>query len=239
MDESYIRDLPGLEDSIARSYVSSVSISPSPLPSPSPSPSPSQSQSPPHTTNNATPPNLSTLEKSQTALSGTESAIPFWRRCLILFVLSWCCLASTFSSTSLLSVSVEIAKDLNSSTEAVNLSTAGLVLISGFGSFVWSPITDVSFLLACFPDGGRKGCVFFGSETDCRVDFWKTIGLFALYCLSFFVHYGGRFGEGYAYVYSYAYSFGVFRGDFLSSQWTDYFGRVLSTCEYYQLPYDV
>lgn len=111
----------------------------------------STSTSPPstHNHNNNVEPttDLSILEKSQTARSGMDSSIPFWRRCLIVFVLSWCCLGATFSSTSLLSVDVEIAKDLKSSTEAVNFSTAGLVFISGFGSFIWSPITSVSFLL--------------------------------------------------------------------------------------------
>lgn len=101
--------------------------------------------SPSHDNNVETTTDLSTLEKSQTARSGMDSPIPFWRRCLIVFVLSWCCLGATFSSTSLLSVDVEIAKDLYSSTEAVNLSTAGLLLVSGFGSFIWSPITSVSF----------------------------------------------------------------------------------------------
>lgn len=89
---------------------------------------------------------LSTLEKSQTIGSGMESPTPFWQRCLFVFFLSWCCLGTTLSSTSLLSVDVEIAKDLNSTTEAVNLSTAGLLLVSGFESFIWSPITSVSLI---------------------------------------------------------------------------------------------
>jgi hypothetical protein len=91
--------------------------------------------------------NLSTLEKSQTARSGMDSNIPFWRRCLIVFVLSWVTLCATFSSTSLLSVASEIAKDLNTTTEAVNLSTGGSLLVMGLSSFIWSPIASVSFFL--------------------------------------------------------------------------------------------
>jgi hypothetical protein len=91
--------------------------------------------------------NLSTLEKSQTARSGMDSNIPFWRRCLIVFVLSWVTLCATFSSTSLLSVASEIAKDLNTTTEAVNLSTGGSLLVMGLSSFIWSPIASVSLFL--------------------------------------------------------------------------------------------
>jgi hypothetical protein len=79
-------------------------------------------------------------------MSGMDSGIPFWRRCVIVFVLSWVTLGSTFSSTSLLSVASEISKDLHTTPEAINLSTGGMLLAMGLSSFVWSPLAAVSLL---------------------------------------------------------------------------------------------
>jgi hypothetical protein len=89
-------------------------------------------------------PDLSALEKSQTAVSGLNSGIPFWRRCIVVFVLSWVTLGATFSSTSLLSVGTEISEDLHTTPEAVNFSSGGLLLAMGLSSFVWSPLAAVS-----------------------------------------------------------------------------------------------
>jgi hypothetical protein len=87
---------------------------------------------------------LNALEKSATTVSGIDTGVPLWRRCIIVFVLSWITLSATFSSTSLLSVATEISNDLHTTPGIVNLSTGGLLLAMGMSSFIWSPLTSVS-----------------------------------------------------------------------------------------------
>lgn len=70
-------------------------------------------------------------------------AIPKWRKCLILFVVSWMTLAVTFSSTSLLPATPEIATEFSTSTEILNVINAGVLVAMGFSSFIWGPITNV------------------------------------------------------------------------------------------------
>ncbi|KAF2637308.1 putative MFS transporter [Massarina eburnea CBS 473.64] len=69
--------------------------------------------------------------------------IPMWRKCVIVFVTSWTTLSACFSSTSLLSATHEIAVDMNTTTEAVSLSTAGLLVAMGLSPLVWSPIASI------------------------------------------------------------------------------------------------
>ncbi|KAJ5234383.1 MFS transporter [Penicillium citrinum] len=64
-------------------------------------------------------------------------ALPFWRKCLILFVVSWMTLAVTFSSTSLLPATPEIATEFDTSTEILNVINAGVLIAMGFSSFIW------------------------------------------------------------------------------------------------------
>ncbi|KAJ5195294.1 uncharacterized protein N7498_008732 [Penicillium cinerascens] len=70
-------------------------------------------------------------------------SIPTWRKCLILFVVSWMTLAVTFSSTSLLPATPEIATEFSTSTEILNVINAGVLIAMGFSSFIWGPITNV------------------------------------------------------------------------------------------------
>lgn len=69
--------------------------------------------------------------------------LPLWRKCLILFVVSWMTLAVTFSSTSLLPATPEIASDFSTTTEILNVINAGVLIAMGFSSFIWSPMTDL------------------------------------------------------------------------------------------------
>lgn len=80
-----------------------------------------------------------TPEKSQPA-SGYD--IQTWRKCLILFVVSWMTLTVTFSSTSLLPATPEIGTEFDTSTEILNVINAGVLIAMGFSSFIWGPITD-------------------------------------------------------------------------------------------------
>ncbi|KAF2152726.1 synaptic vesicle transporter [Myriangium duriaei CBS 260.36] len=68
---------------------------------------------------------------------------PLPRKCLIVFVLSWITLSACFSSTSLFTASDAIALSLHTTPLAVNLSSAGVLLIMGVSSFFWSPMTTI------------------------------------------------------------------------------------------------
>lgn len=69
--------------------------------------------------------------------------IPTWRKCLILFVVSWMTLAVTFSSTSLLPATPEIATEFSTTSEILNVTNAGVLVAMGFSSFIWGPITKL------------------------------------------------------------------------------------------------
>ncbi|KAJ5142210.1 hypothetical protein N7526_003205 [Penicillium atrosanguineum] len=70
-------------------------------------------------------------------------AIPTWRKWLILFIVSWMTLAVTFSSTSLLPATSEIATEFSTSKEILNVINAGVLIAMGFSSFIWGPVTNV------------------------------------------------------------------------------------------------
>lgn len=69
--------------------------------------------------------------------------IPTWRKCLILFIVSWMTLAVTFSSTSLLPATPEIATEFSTTSEILNVTNAGVLIAMGFSSFIWGPITNL------------------------------------------------------------------------------------------------
>ncbi|OQE43151.1 hypothetical protein PENCOP_c003G00173 [Penicillium coprophilum] len=69
--------------------------------------------------------------------------IPAWRKCLILFIVSWMTLAVTFSSTSLLPAIPEIATEFSTTSEILNVTNAGVLIAMGFSSFIWGPITSI------------------------------------------------------------------------------------------------
>ncbi|KAJ5627480.1 hypothetical protein N7528_004907 [Penicillium herquei] len=70
-------------------------------------------------------------------------SIPLWRKCLILFVVSWMTLAVTFSSTSLLPATPEIATEFSTTSEILDVINAGVLIAMGFSSFIWGPVTNV------------------------------------------------------------------------------------------------
>lgn len=72
----------------------------------------------------------------------TGYAISTWRKCLILFVVSWMTLTVTFSSTSLLPATPEIATEFSTTTEILNVINAGVLIAMGVSSFIWGPITN-------------------------------------------------------------------------------------------------
>jgi len=85
-----------------------------------------------------------TLDQVETRASILYNSTTLWKKCVIVFVCSWSTLAACFSSTSLLSASTEISKDLNTTSQVVTFSTAGLMMAMGMSALVWSPIASVS-----------------------------------------------------------------------------------------------
>ncbi|KAJ6008071.1 hypothetical protein N7540_012047 [Penicillium herquei] len=70
-------------------------------------------------------------------------SIPLWRKCLILFVVSWMTLAVTFSSTSLLPATPEIATEFSTTSEILDVINAGVLIAMGSSSFIWGPVTNI------------------------------------------------------------------------------------------------
>ncbi|CAG8055701.1 unnamed protein product [Penicillium olsonii] len=69
--------------------------------------------------------------------------ISTWRKSLILFIVSWMTLAVTFSSTSLLPATPEIATEFSTTSELLNVTNAGVLLAMGFSSLIWGPIVNI------------------------------------------------------------------------------------------------
>ncbi|CAI7641059.1 unnamed protein product [Penicillium manginii] len=82
-------------------------------------------------------------EQKSTPPASPGYALAFWRKSIILFVASWMTLAVTFSSTSLLPATPEIATEFGTTTEILNVINAGVLIAMGFSSFIWGPITNI------------------------------------------------------------------------------------------------
>ncbi|KAM5386431.1 hypothetical protein ACJZ2D_000394 [Fusarium nematophilum] len=65
-----------------------------------------------------------------------------WRH-LVLLIVSWNCLVVTFSSTSLLVATPEIAADLKTTSEILNVTNAGVLVAMGCSSMIWSPLAEI------------------------------------------------------------------------------------------------
>ncbi|KAL3476267.1 major facilitator superfamily domain-containing protein [Aspergillus californicus] len=85
--------------------------------------------------------NTNILEKTPTHAELPGFSLPIWRKAIILFVVSWMTLAVTFSSTSLLPATPEIAEEFNTTSETLNITNAGVLLAMGFSSMIWGPMT--------------------------------------------------------------------------------------------------
>ncbi|RLL92970.1 hypothetical protein CFD26_100039, partial [Aspergillus turcosus] len=65
--------------------------------------------------------------------------LPHWHKYIILFVVSWMTFVVTFSSTSLLPATPEIASEFSTTPELLNVTNAGVLLAMGFSSLIWGP----------------------------------------------------------------------------------------------------
>ena len=66
--------------------------------------------------------------------------LPSWHKYIILFTVSFMCLAATFSSTCLYPATPEIAAEFGTTAEHINVTNAGVLLAMGSSSFIWAPI---------------------------------------------------------------------------------------------------
>jgi len=88
--------------------------------------------------------NISTPDQITQPFSGYD--LPFWRKCLILFVVSWMTLAATFSISCIYPATEEIAAEFHTTSEAINVSNAGALIAASTSSLIWVPLTVVSLL---------------------------------------------------------------------------------------------
>ncbi|KAL4863201.1 hypothetical protein BDV12DRAFT_206728 [Aspergillus spectabilis] len=88
------------------------------------------------------PTDLEAVERAQTTTSNAPG-LKNSQRYLILFIVSWNTLVVTFLSTSLLVATPEIANDLNTTPELLNVTNAGVLIAMGFSSLLWSPLAEI------------------------------------------------------------------------------------------------
>ncbi|KUL84146.1 hypothetical protein ZTR_07216 [Talaromyces verruculosus] len=82
-----------------------------------------------------------TSSTQKTAVVGYS--LPKWRKYLILFVISWLTLVVTFSSTSMLIATPEIATDLSTTPEILDITNAGVLMAMGLSALIWTPLSDL------------------------------------------------------------------------------------------------
>ncbi|KAJ4393320.1 hypothetical protein N0V93_002528 [Gnomoniopsis smithogilvyi] len=69
--------------------------------------------------------------------------LPIWRKHMVVFVVSWMALMATFSITSLLTAIPEIASELSTTIEILNVTNAATLIAMGVSSLIWSPLSEV------------------------------------------------------------------------------------------------
>ncbi|KAL3435621.1 major facilitator superfamily domain-containing protein [Aspergillus tetrazonus] len=122
-------------------------------------------------------PSPNTLQKPpNTHTSGF--LLPKWHKLIILLVVSWMTLAVTFSSTSLLPATPEIALEFNTTTEILNITNAGVLLAMGLSTLFWGPLTilvgrrlsyNIAVAVLVFCSGLTAGSRSMGMFTACRI----------------------------------------------------------------------
>lgn len=104
--------------------------------------------------------------------------LPLWRKNIILFVVSWMTLAVTFSSTSLLPATPEIAAEFHTTPETLNVTNAGVLLAMGFSTLIWGPLNhvigrrnsfNIAILILCACSAGTAAAVNMQMFTAFRV----------------------------------------------------------------------
>jgi MFS family permease len=69
-----------------------------------------------------------------------------WRKHMILFIVSWNALVVTSTSTCVFITSLEIAIELATTPEIINITNAGVLIAMGCSSLLWSPVARLTSL---------------------------------------------------------------------------------------------
>ncbi|KAL3435840.1 major facilitator superfamily domain-containing protein [Aspergillus tetrazonus] len=89
------------------------------------------------------PPTDTTITTPIPSPSPKPKSLSTARKCLILFIVSWNTLVVTFLSTSLLVATPEIASDLETTSEILNITNAAVLIAMGCSSLIWSPLAEI------------------------------------------------------------------------------------------------
>ncbi|KAL4998081.1 major facilitator superfamily domain-containing protein [Aspergillus recurvatus] len=89
------------------------------------------------------PPTGTTITVPMPSPNPDPKSLSTARKCLILFIVSWNTLVVTFLSTSLLVATPEIASDLDTTSEILNITNAGVLIAMGCSSLIWSPLAEI------------------------------------------------------------------------------------------------
>lgn len=86
---------------------------------------------------------VSTETHDQDADDAMYDRLPRRKKSGIVGVLAFCAFLSPMSSTSILAAVPEVASDFHTSGSVVNVSNAAYMVLMGFSSMVWGPMSQV------------------------------------------------------------------------------------------------
>ncbi|GKT46353.1 efflux pump rdc3 [Colletotrichum spaethianum] len=69
--------------------------------------------------------------------------MPTWRKWVTLFVVCWMALPVTFSGSSILSATNEVAADFETSTHAITTANAGVFIAMAMSALIWLPASNI------------------------------------------------------------------------------------------------
>ncbi|OHW97350.1 major facilitator superfamily transporter [Colletotrichum incanum] len=77
------------------------------------------------------------------AIDDVVMEMPTWRKWVTLFVVCWMALPVTFSGSSILSATNEVAADFNTSTHAITTANAGVFIAMAMSALIWLPASNI------------------------------------------------------------------------------------------------
>ncbi|GKT57895.1 major facilitator superfamily transporter [Colletotrichum tofieldiae] len=77
------------------------------------------------------------------AIDDAVMEMPTWRKWVTLSVVCWMALPVTFSGSSILSATNEVAADFNTSTHAITTANAGVLIAMAMSALIWLPTSNI------------------------------------------------------------------------------------------------
>ncbi|KAI8167860.1 Efflux pump FUB11 [Colletotrichum sp. SAR 10_70] len=77
------------------------------------------------------------------AVDDVVMEMPTWRKWVTLFVVCWMALPVTFSGSSILTATKEVAEDFGVSTHAISTANAGVFIAMALSALIWLPISNI------------------------------------------------------------------------------------------------